>query len=65
MEAVRDAADGLGLSDLGIVSGAGHDAIVVAGLGREGMILVPCEGGVSHIAVEKAGPDDLAAGGAV
>jgi len=65
VEAVRDAANGLGLSNLDIVSGAGHDAIFVAELGPAGMIFVPCEGGISHNEIENAAPDDLAAGCAV
>lgn len=65
VDAVRDAANGLGLSHMDIVSGAGHDAIFVAELGPAGMIFVPCEGGISHNEIENAAPDDLAAGCAV
>ncbi|NWC55450.1 Zn-dependent hydrolase [Pseudomonas veronii] len=65
INAVRDAADALGLSHMDIVSGAGHDAIFVAELGPAGMIFVPCEGGISHNEIENAAPDDLAAGCAV
>jgi N-carbamoyl-L-amino-acid hydrolase len=63
--AVRGAAQGLGLSHMDIVSGAGHDAIFLAELGPAGMIFVPCEGGISHNEIENAAPDDLAAGCAV
>ncbi|ROM94267.1 Zn-dependent hydrolase [Pseudomonas brassicacearum] len=65
VEAVRGAAQGLGLSHMDIVSGAGHDAIFLAELGPAGMIFVPCEGGISHNEIENATPDDLAAGCAV
>ena len=65
VDAVRGAAQGLGLSHMDIVSGAGHDAIFVAELGPAGMIFVPCEGGISHNEIENADPDDLAAGCAV
>ncbi|WP_028682616.1 hydantoinase/carbamoylase family amidase, partial [Pseudomonas chlororaphis] len=65
VDAVREAAQGLGLSHMDIVSGAGHDAIFVAELGPAGMIFVPCEGGISHNEIENADPDDLAAGCAV
>ncbi|MBP5141987.1 M20/M25/M40 family metallo-hydrolase, partial [Pseudomonas chlororaphis] len=65
VNAVREAAQGLGLSHMDIVSGAGHDAIFVAELGPAGMIFVPCEGGISHNEIENADPDDLAAGCAV
>ncbi len=63
--AVRSAAQGLGLSHMDIVSGAGHDAIFLAELGPAGMIFVPCEGGISHNEIENAAADDLAAGCAV
>lgn len=65
VEAVRNAARGLGLSHMDIVSGAGHDAIFLAELGPAGMIFVPCEGGISHNEIENAAPQDLAAGCAV
>ena len=65
VNAVREAAQVLGLSHMDIVSGAGHDAIFVAQLGPAGMIFVPCEGGISHNEIENATPNDLAAGCAV
>ena len=65
VNAVRDAANELGFSNMDIVSGAGHDAIFVAELGPAGMIFVPCEGGISHNEIENADPKDLAAGCAV
>lgn len=65
VEAVRSAAQGLGLSHMEIVSGAGHDAIFLAELGPAGMIFVPCEGGISHNEIENAEPQDLADGCAV
>ncbi|WP_278929629.1 Zn-dependent hydrolase [Pseudomonas qingdaonensis] len=65
VEAVRSAAQGLGMSHMDIVSGAGHDAIFLAELGPAGMIFVPCEGGISHNEIENADPKDLAAGCAV
>ncbi|MDX1724687.1 MAG: Zn-dependent hydrolase [Pseudomonas sp.] len=65
VEAVRGAAQSLGLTHMDIVSGAGHDAIFLAELGPAGMIFVPCEGGISHNEIENAAPGDLAAGCAV
>jgi N-carbamoyl-L-amino-acid hydrolase len=65
VDAVRGAAQGLGLPHMDIVSGAGHDAIFVAELGPAGMIFVPCENGISHNEIENANPEDLAAGCAV
>ncbi|MEX0296170.1 Zn-dependent hydrolase [Pseudomonas putida] len=65
VDAVRDAAQTLGLPHMDIVSGAGHDAIFLAELGPAGMIFVPCENGISHNEIENATPQDLAAGCAV
>ncbi len=60
--AVRDAAEGLGLSHRDIHSGAGHDACNLALLAPTGMIFVPCENGISHNENENAKPEDLATG---
>ncbi|HJQ60866.1 MAG TPA: Zn-dependent hydrolase [Vineibacter sp.] len=59
---VRDAARRLGLSHMDMPSGAGHDAMHIAGLCPSGMIFVPCERGISHNEIENATPADLAAG---
>ena len=59
---VRDAAERLALPRRDIMSGAGHDAMNMAGLCPTGMIFVPCEAGVSHNEAENARPEDLAAG---
>jgi len=48
-----------------MVSGAGHDAMHVAGLCPAGMIFVPCEKGLSHNEAESASAADLAAGARV
>lgn len=45
-----------------IISGAGHDAVYMAGVAPTGMIFVPCENGISHNEAENAKPEDLAAG---
>jgi N-carbamoyl-L-amino-acid hydrolase len=60
--AVRNAAQKLGLANMDIVSGAGHDAIYMARVCPTSMIFVPCEGGISHNEIENAKPEDLAAG---
>jgi N-carbamoyl-L-amino-acid hydrolase len=60
--AVRTAAERLGYRHMDIVSGAGHDAVHVAGVAPTAMIFVPCEGGISHNEIENAKPEDLAAG---
>jgi N-carbamoyl-L-amino-acid hydrolase len=62
VSAVRSAAQKLGLSNMDIVSGAGHDAIYMARVCPTSMIFVPCEGGISHNEIENAKPEDLAAG---
>jgi N-carbamoyl-L-amino-acid hydrolase len=59
---VRDKARGLGLSNMDMPSGAGHDAMHIAKLCPAGMIFVPCERGISHNEIENATPQDLAAG---
>lgn len=60
--AVRDAALALGLSNMEIVSGAGHDAIYMARIAPAAMIFVPCAGGISHNEIESARPEHLEAG---
>ena len=59
---VRTAAETLGLSNMDMPSGAGHDAMHIAKLCPAGMIFVPCERGISHNEIENATPADLAAG---
>jgi N-carbamoyl-L-amino-acid hydrolase len=59
---VRTAAQALGLSNMDMPSGAGHDAMHIARLCPAGMIFVPCERGISHNEIENASPEDLAAG---
>ena len=65
VQAVRDAAGGLGIPCRDMYSGAGHDACKIAGVAPAGMIFVPCKDGISHNELEDATPDDLAAGTAV
>ena len=60
--AVRDGVARLGYRHMDIVSGAGHDAVYIAGVAPTAMIFVPCEGGISHNEIENATPEDLAAG---
>jgi N-carbamoyl-L-amino-acid hydrolase len=60
--AVRSGAERLGYRHMDIVSGAGHDAVHIAGVAPTAMIFVPCEGGISHNEIENATPGDLAAG---
>jgi N-carbamoyl-L-amino-acid hydrolase len=59
---VRAAAAALGHPHRDIVSGAGHDAVSIAGIAPAAMVFVPCAGGISHNETESASPADLAAG---
>jgi len=59
---VRAGAERFGHGHRDIVSGAGHDAVYMAGIAPTGMIFVPCEDGISHNEIENATPEDLAAG---
>jgi N-carbamoyl-L-amino-acid hydrolase len=45
-----------------IVSGAGHDAVNMAGHAPAAMIFVPCAGGISHNELESTEPAHLEAG---
>ena len=65
VDLVRAQATALGLSNMDMPSGAGHDAMHVAPFCPSGMIFVPCERGVSHNEAEAATPADLAAGARV
>jgi len=62
---LSQAADGLGLSAIPIVSGAGHDAAHIAAVAPSSMIFIPCRDGRSHDPEEWAEPAALAAGAAV
>jgi N-carbamoyl-L-amino-acid hydrolase len=62
IEAVRQAADMLGLPAREIVSGAGHDAVYMARVVPTSMIFVPCKDGISHAEVEYASPEACADG---
>ncbi len=65
IDLVRSATQALDLPHMEMVSGAGHDAMHVAGLCPAGMIFVPCEKGLSHNEAENATAPDLAAGARV
>jgi N-carbamoyl-L-amino-acid hydrolase len=65
IDLVRAKASALGLANMDMPSGAGHDAMHIADLCPAGMIFVPCERGVSHNVTESATPADLAAGSRV
>jgi N-carbamoyl-L-amino-acid hydrolase len=62
ISAVRNAAENLGFSHRGIISGAGHDSVYLSRVAPTGMIFVPCKDGISHNEIEDAKPEELAAG---
>jgi N-carbamoyl-L-amino-acid hydrolase len=62
VSAVRRAAGRLGLGHMDIVSGAGHDACMIARVAPTAMVMCPCVGGLSHNEAEEITPDWAAAG---
>ena len=62
VEAVREGARSAGYAHMEIISGAGHDAVYLAGVAAAGMIFIPCEGGISHNEIENATKEDCVAG---
>ena len=62
INAVRNAAVSLGYTNMGMVSGAGHDSVYVSRVAPASMIFIPCEGGLSHNEAENARKEDLEAG---
>ncbi len=60
--AIRQAAGVLGLSALGMVSGAGHDAAHVAGKAPTAMIFIPSREGLSHNEREYSSPQQCGQG---
>ncbi len=62
IQAVRDAAEKLETGYREMVSGAGHDACMVARKVPTSMIFVPCAGGISHNEAESAEPAHLEIG---
>jgi N-carbamoyl-L-amino-acid hydrolase len=62
VERVRETAQRLGYSAVGMASGAGHDASYMATVGPAAMVFVPSVGGRSHVEVEETSWDDCEAG---
>ncbi|WP_409285825.1 Zn-dependent hydrolase [Pseudomonas protegens] len=60
--AVQQAVDGLGYPQQSIVSGAGHDAILLARYCPTAMLFIPCIGGLSHNEAEDVLPEDVRQG---
>jgi len=60
--AVRHAVEALGYPHQDIVSGAGHDAILLARHCPTTMVFIPCVGGLSHNEAEDVFPEDARMG---
>ena len=65
VDAVREACDALGVSSRRMISGAYHDALILARRVPVGMLFVPSAGGVSHHPDEHTAPEDIDRGVAV
>ncbi|MBP6862216.1 MAG: Zn-dependent hydrolase [Neisseriaceae bacterium] len=59
IDIVRNAAAKLGYAHQDIISGAGHDAILLAKVCPTTMIFIPCLDGISHNPVEYASPEQI------
>jgi N-carbamoyl-L-amino-acid hydrolase len=62
---LRQGANELGLKQMDLPSGAGHDAAFMSRIAPSAMVFVPCRAGKSHAPEEWADRDVLAAGAAV
>lgn len=62
VEAVEQSASELGHPIRRMISGAGHDAQIMARKYPAGMIFIPSRGGISHSPAEYSSPEDLEAG---
>lgn len=65
VEAVEAAISGAGFKPHRTVSGAGHDAMIMAARVPSGMIFVPSIGGISHSPLERTAWEDAALGAEV
>lgn len=65
IQGVRKGVERFGYSHMDIVSGAGHDALMVARKVPTTMIFIPCKDGLSHNEAEHTEPHQVAAGGNV
>ncbi len=63
--ALRRGANELGLEQMDLPSGAGHDAAFMSRIAPSAMVFVPCRAGKSHAPEEWADREALAAGAAV
>ena len=63
--ALRQGARDLGLGEMDLPSGAGHDAAFMSRICKSAMVFVPCRKGKSHAPEEWADKEAIAAGAAV
>jgi allantoate deiminase len=56
---LKQAVETLGYPSLQLASGAGHDAVVMAGLTEVAMLFVRCRGGISHHPAESVTEEDV------
>jgi N-carbamoyl-L-amino-acid hydrolase len=63
--ALRQSARNLGLGEMDLPSGAGHDAAFMSRISPSAMVFVPCREGKSHTPEEWADREAIAAGAAV
>jgi N-carbamoyl-L-amino-acid hydrolase len=63
--ALRRGTRDLGLSDIDLASGAGHDAVYMSRICPSAMVFIPCRAGKSHAPEEWADREAIAAGAAV
>jgi len=63
--ALRQGARDLGLGEMDLPSGAGHDAAFMSRIAPSAMVFVPCRKGKSHAPEEWADREAIAAGAAV
>jgi N-carbamoyl-L-amino-acid hydrolase len=56
---MKEECDKLGYESMMLLSGAGHDAQIIASVADTGMIFIPCEDGISHSPKENIKWEDL------
>jgi beta-ureidopropionase / N-carbamoyl-L-amino-acid hydrolase len=64
-DSLRRGARDLGLGDIDLPSGAGHDAVFMSRICPSAMVFIPCRAGKSHAPEEWADREAIAAGAAV
>jgi len=65
VSAIEESSEGLGIRHRRVISGAGHDAQLMAGICPAAMIFVPSQGGISHSPAEYTSPEALETGAKV